>query len=250
MFRDRQTDVCYILGHRYSTGTILDGETIVFSNGKPDFALLESREHSRRPMKIRSLARSIPATFIAFDVLYWRYQSVMAEPFIDRRKRLQEIVATASQPALILSEGIRTHGKAMFADACARGLEGVVAKRLKSTYLPGKRTDAWIEIKRSETLACAIIGFVLDGKSDFRSLILATVDNGTLRYVGRVGTGFSRQLRSRINTLLWSRLRDSSVVPCRIRAMWVEPLFCTVRCLERTPAGQMRAPVFLELMGE
>ena len=54
-----------------------------------------------------------------------------------------------------------------------RGLEGVVAKRLTSRYQPGQRTGAWTKVKRSETVQCAIIGFLPAGQDDFRSLILA-----------------------------------------------------------------------------
>jgi hypothetical protein len=121
-----------------------------------------------------------------------------------------------------------------------------MAKRLSSRYLPGKRMDALIKIKRSDSLQCAIIGFLPAGERDFKSLILAAVEEGHLRCVGKVGTGFNRPLRARLNELLWSRLRDRPLVPCKIRGRWVEPgLCCTVKFMERTPGGELREMILV-----
>src|SRR6185436_12202218 len=88
----------------------------------------------------------------------------------------------------------------------ARGLEGVIAKRRDSAYLPGKRADAWLKIKRSMEVPCVIIGFEVEGKDDFAALVLAATDGGgegDLAYVGKVGTGFTADLRRQINAELW-----------------------------------------------
>jgi DNA ligase D-like protein (predicted ligase) len=232
-------------------GTIFDGEVVVLRDGKPDFSLLESREHSRSPFKIRQLARSLPATYIVFDMLYYDYQSLMALTFQDRRQRLLKVVSDCGQNQLVLSDGVVGQGKAFFREATAKGLEGVVAKRLGSRYLPGKRTDAWIKTKRFEHIHCAIVGFLPAGADDFKSLILATITDGELRYAGKVGTGFPAALRKRLNQLLWSRLQPKPLVPCKIKGKWVEPgLYCRVSCMERTSGGEFRAPVFEELITE
>lgn len=232
-------------------GTVLDGEMVVLRDGKPDFGLLQSREHSRSSLKIRNLARSTPATYIVFDLLYHDYESLMAAPLQQRRERLRKVVQGLGSGRLILSEGIVGRGTPYFQEACRQGLEGVVAKRLESRYVPGRRTDAWIKIKRSATFDCAIIGFLPAGKADFRSLILAAEDDGQLRCVGKVGSGFPDKLRRRLNQLLWSRLRSKPLVPCRIKGKWVEPgLYCRVSCMERTSGGELRAPVFEELIEE
>ena len=75
--------------------------------------------------------------------------------------QLGAVVADAAQSRLVLSEGIEGDGIRYYQQACALELEGVVAKRLDSLYLPGKRTDAWMKIKRVQYLDCAILGFVL-----------------------------------------------------------------------------------------
>ena len=232
-------------------GTVLDGEMVVLHNGKPDFPLLLSREQSRSPRKIQSLARTLPATLVVFDQIYEDYQPLLTKPLSQRREHLAKLVERCGDPHLVLSQGVVGNGVAFFEGACAQGLEGAVAKRLSSPYQPGQRTGAWIKIKRSETVQCAIVGFLPSGKNDFRSLILAAQEGDKLRYVGKVGTGFNRALRDRLNRLLWARLRDRPLVPCKVRGNWVEPgLYCTVRCMERTAGGELRAPAFGELIVE
>ena len=112
-----------------------------------------------------------------------------------------------------------------------------------------------------------IIGFIEKG-SDFQCLLVAAngspgatagTEPGTapgtgesgLRYVGRVGGGFSGAQRDRLNPLLRARLRESPLVPCNERARWVEPeYYCTVSFADWTQAGMLRAPVFEGLTEE
>jgi bifunctional non-homologous end joining protein LigD len=134
---------------------------------------LQSREHSRSPLKIATLARTTPATYMVFDQLYDSYASLLDLTLAQRRQQLARLVASVHTPRMLLSDGVIGRGTAYFEEACRHGLEGVVAKRLTSPYQPGQRSDAWIKIKRGGTVLCAIIGFVPSGKDDFRSLILA-----------------------------------------------------------------------------
>ena len=109
---------------------------------------------------------------------------------------------------------------------------------------------AWLRIKRCETLASVVIGFVPEGKRHFAALIVATEVDGELTSVGKVGSGFTDRVRAEINEFLWSHVRDAPVVPSRVRGTWVEPeLYCLVQCMERTPGGQLRAAVFGGLRG-
>jgi DNA ligase D-like protein (predicted ligase) len=234
-------------------GTILDAETVVLRDGKPDFGLLMSREHARTPLKVRTLAKSTPATLIVFDLLYENFAPLMNLELVARRRRLEQLVRAAALPQLVLSDGVSGPGQAFFDEVCKRGLEGVVAKRLNSRYLPGQRSDAWIKIKRGDRARYAIIGFVVStsAANDFRNLILAEESDAGLHYVGKVGTGFNEAVRRQLNELLWARLRPKPAAPCKIRGKWVAPgLYCTVRFMERTPAGEFRMPVFEELFVE
>ncbi len=73
-------------------GAILDGEVVVLHEGKPSFRLLLSRNQARAPFKIQSLARMLPATYIVFDLLYERFESLLALPLGRRRERLEKLM--------------------------------------------------------------------------------------------------------------------------------------------------------------
>ena len=226
-------------------GIALDGELVVFRNGKPDFELVLKSMHRES---------SLPVTYVVFDVLYKSSRSLLDAPFSERRETLEEIVRDCPCPGLMLSEGIRAKGKMLYQTACQQGLEGVVAKKLSSTYAAGKRNGAWVKIKRRLRVQVAIIGYIEKEGNDFQCLLVAS--NGlpgeqeeALRYIGRVGGGFTEEIRGRINTLLRERPRDTPLVSCPERARWVEPgLYCTVSFAELTTAGMLRAPVFEGLL--
>lgn len=248
-FTDRYPEFAFL--ERLPPGTVLDGEVVVLHRGKPDFDRLQAREQLRSPLRIKSSARAMPATYIVFDQLYSGYVSMTNKPLAERREQLQALVKTCGEKHLVMSEGVVGQGLKFYGEAVKHGLEGVVAKRLASRYLPGKRTPAWVKIKRAERIFCAIIGFLPDGRDDFRSLVLAAESDEGLRPVGKVGTGIDARLRARLNRLLWPRVCERPLVPCRERARWVKPgLYCWVTCMERTKGGELRAPVFAELCVE
>ncbi len=128
-------------------GTILDGELVVFADGRPDFRRLLSRDQTCDPFKIRLSSRLRPATYVVFDLLYDDYRPLLAQPLSERRRRLCQLVEKFDRPELALSEGIVENGRALFDEVCQLGLEGLVAKRLASPYRPGRRTKDWIKIK-------------------------------------------------------------------------------------------------------
>src|SRR5713101_6597753 len=129
-------------------GTILDGEVAVLRQGKPDFGLLLSRNQTRASFRIQFLARIPPVTYVVFDLLYDRYESLLGQPLSTRRKRLEKLIQGCAHPRLVFSQGVVGSGKAFFAEICHQGLEGMMAKRLASHYRPGRRSDAWIKIKQ------------------------------------------------------------------------------------------------------
>jgi bifunctional non-homologous end joining protein LigD len=256
---------------RLQRGLALDGEIVAFRDGRPDFSLLQQHGPRSDPATVR---------FVAFDVLYQDFESRMDLPFSRRRQLLEQIVEMARCPELVLSEGLPAEGQALYREACEQGLEGVVSKRLSSSYAAGKRNGAWIKIKRRLRLQAAIIGYIekpgparrptsLSGFAparmpDFQSLLVAGngpsggepgeepgTEAGPLRYLGKVGGGFNAALRARIMALLLERPRKTPLVPCPEKARWVEPgLYCEVSFAELTSAGVLRAPVFERLIEE
>ena len=131
-----------------------------------------------------------------------------------------------------------------------------MAKRLSSTYAAGKRNGAWVKIKRRLHIQVAVIGFIEKASNDFQSLLVAGSalpgeEPGPLRYLGRVGGGFTETQHAHMNGLLRSRPRGAPLVPCPEKGRWVEPgLYCEVSYAELTEAGLLRAPVFEGLIEE
>lgn len=233
-----------------STGTVIDGEIVVLQKGKPTFEGMLRREQAHTIHKVAAAAKSWPATYVVFDLLYERYGSVMSRPCSERRDRLRQIIRKLDVPCVAMSEGVVGTGIAYFEQAVKMELEGILAKRLSSPYLPGQRTDHWIKCKRRQEMICAVIGYQLsDDQKDLRSLIIAGEIEDEMRCVGKVGTGMTEKVRHELLMRLASMHTRAAALSCEVRGIWVKPeLFCRVTYLEVTPAGQLRAPVFAGLL--
>ena len=152
-----------------------------------------------------------------------------------------------------------TDGAALLAAADEQGLEGVVAKRPESRYLEGRRTREWLKVKVHRAQEFVIAGYTRGAgrrAGTFGSLALAVYDDGELRYVGNVGTGFDDGEIRRLLALLEPLHRSTSpfrVTPKlpRVRqsdVQWVEPrLVAQVRFGEWTHDGHLRHPAYLGL---
>ena len=192
-------------------------------------------------------------TLFAFDLLELEGRDCRGLSYRQRRELLAEVLEDHAGAAVALPAAVEGDAEHAMATSRRLGLEGVVAKRRDSRYRSGIRSADWLKFPLFETAEVVVIGW-RESEADpsgLASLLLASRVDGELRYAGRVGTGFGAKLRERINAYLWSHLRERPVVPCREKARWVEPgLYCTIRCMERTRGGQLRAPVFEELYGD
>lgn len=233
---------------RLPDGTVLDGELVVMEGERPSFSRALERMQARARLRVEALARSSPALYVVFDLLYLAEQPLLARPLRERRERLQALLAELAEPRIVFSDGVVGPGRAFFDEVRARALEGLVAKDLDGAYLPGKRTRSWVKVKTTRTVPCAILGYVADERGDLTSLIVALEEDGRLVSVGRVGSGLSDELRARLLALCRAQPRATPFVPCAEAGIWVEPgLFCSVSYLERTTNG-LRAPVFAGLL--
>jgi bifunctional non-homologous end joining protein LigD len=200
-----------------SREAVLDGEIVAFDErGRPSFERLQRRMHVSSPSVIRRLADEAPVSYLIFDVLYLDGRTTMALPYRERRALLEglELKGPAWQtPAYHAGEG-----RELLAAAAEQQLEGVVAKRLDSPYRPGKRTDEWLKIKHVNRQELVIGGW-LPGKGNragrLGALLMGYYEpdaegQQTLRYAGRVGTGFDDRELERLGRELAARSRDSS----------------------------------------
>ncbi len=245
-YRSRYPELAVLT--RLPTGTVLDGELVLWDQGLPNLDALLARHQLLDPAKVRHLGRDRPVTYVVFDTLYRRGRCLFGEPLQARREVLQELLDRLQEPRLCLSEGVVGTGQAFFEEAVRQGQEGVMAKHLASRYVPGKRSAAWRKIKPALTLPCVIIGFVR-GRRVFRSLLVAAPVRGRLSYVANLCSGYSNSARLHLQSLLARRVRSRPVVPCPHRGVWVEPdLYCQVRFLEWTRGGRLRGASFQRLL--
>ncbi|AXK37823.1 hypothetical protein DVA86_32355 [Streptomyces armeniacus] len=126
-------------------GTVLDGEAVVILGGRTDFGAVQSRAASS-PARAARLARELPATFAAFDVLAVDGRDLRGAPYRERRARLVGLLAAARPPLQVVPVVLEVEAAAaMFDQLAAVGLEGVVCKRLDGRYRCGARD--WLKVK-------------------------------------------------------------------------------------------------------
>jgi bifunctional non-homologous end joining protein LigD len=123
---------------------ILDGEGVVLDHtGRSDFNRFQDRALPRRPPK----PGEDPVLFMAFDLLMRNGQALVELPVEDRKAQLQELLSAAGGPVRYSDHFAWQHGRSLFQQAKALGLEGLVAKRLGSVYRPGERSADWQKVK-------------------------------------------------------------------------------------------------------
>ncbi|MFH2111591.1 MAG: non-homologous end-joining DNA ligase [Candidatus Bathyarchaeota archaeon] len=229
---------------------VLDGEIVVMRAGSPDFRAAARRNKLTNPSDVEEARVTSPATYIVFDILEKSSVSLIDRPL---QKRLEILKASVRQGRYVaLSVPVREHGVNYYEAAVRRGLEGVVAKRLSSTYQPGARSSDWLKVKRVKSCDCVIFGYTPGegARADtLGALLLGLYDEGRPVYVGRVGTGFTDQdLRGIRNTLdgLRTDTRWFTDPDIPEGSTWVRPkLVAQVGYLEATRDLRLRAPRFM-----
>ena len=169
---------------------ILDGEIVVMDAGRPSFAKLREREHRGDPIRIDCLARTTPATYVVFDVLFVGGREVKSRPLLERKAILQDLVIVDGH--VVLSDFIPTRGVDYYDAVLAPGLEGIIAKRATSRYKPGTRRWDWVKIEKKTTLDCVVCGITAgeaERSDTFGSPILGAYHEGRLVHIelGRDG---------------------------------------------------------------
>ncbi len=235
-----------------SHSAVLDGEIVAFDEeGRPSFGMLQPRMHVSSRTQAGRLAKSVPATYVIFDLLWLDGHALTGLPYAERRDRLAGL--ELSGESWRTPDHLVGRGSSLLEAARAQGLEGIVAKRLDSLYQPGLRSRDWVKVKcvgRQEF----VIGGSMPGKGrrgdSIGALLLGVHEaGGGLRYVGRVGSGFSDSELERLARLLVGLRRPSTPftagrAPPR-GAVFCEPrLVAEVEFTEWTRSGSLRAPVF------
>jgi DNA ligase D-like protein (predicted ligase) len=230
-------------------GTVIDGEIVAFEGSRTSFERLQGRSGLHDADAAR--ASGIPVFAYVFDAVVVDGRDITDLP-LRRRKSLLRAAVTAGGPVR-LSPHRNGAGAELLADACARGWEGLIAKRADAPYRPGRRSPDWLKLKCVRAQELVIGGWTdPDGaRTGFGALLVGYHDSGGLRYAGKVGTGFDRHVLEDLTSRM--RALDAAeapfVDPVRGRGVhWVRPeLVAQIGFTEWTRDGRLRHPRYLGL---
>lgn len=222
---------------------ILDGELIVTKDGKPDFFEIQRRSLMSNSFKIQLASSKLPATFTAFDILYYDDHEVIDLPLLQRKNLLKK--AVKENQRIAISRYIEEQGSDFYKLAKQNDLEGIVAKKKDSKYYLDKRTKDWIKIKNLLDDDFVVCGYIYKD-SGVTSIVLGQYLSGELVYKGHVTLGISTQNFRLIKATPVINTPPLNELPSgNDNVIWIEPaLVCTVKYMMKTANGSLRQPVF------
>ncbi|MEW1910738.1 non-homologous end-joining DNA ligase [Kitasatospora sp. NPDC085895] len=225
----------------------VDGEIVAFDRqGRTSFARLQRRMQLRDP--VRAAAAGVQVSFFLFDLTALMGHDTTGLPLLDRKQLLRETLDFADP--LHFTEHARADGPVPLAEACARGWEGLIAKRADSRYVP-RRSPDWLKLPCTAGQELVVGGFTDPSgrRTGFGALLVGHYEATLLRYAGKVGTGFDtallHRLRAELDTLVRPDPPFADPPAGERRVHWVEPrLVARVGFTEWTRDGRLRAPRF------
>jgi len=227
---------------------LLDGEVVVLRDGIPNFGALAER-FGIKAAAARTLARTAPVTYFAFDLLRLYGVDLTGRSFADRRATLERLEL----------DGPRWHVPATFTDGAAllaatreQGLEGVVSKRLASRYAVDTRSPDWVKVPHRASRSVVIGGWRPETTSRRLGALLVGVPGpGGLRYLGRVGSGLAGKAGALVATHLAGLASPTNPFLGDLPAedvhgtTWVHPiLVADVTSLGFSSQGRLRQPAY------
>jgi len=230
-----------------------DGEIVaVGPSGRPDFGLLQTRMKLTKPGDVAKARASTPVRLMVFDLLSDDGEDLRRMPLRKRRARLEQLEWPGGCP-VHLSEVLDHDVEHILESAKELGLEGIMAKRVDGRYVSGQRTRSWLKLKFERTQE-VVVGGWRPGKGarqgSVGSLLVGIPEGSELRYVGRVGSGFSdrelKELRLQMDSLA-RKTSPFTEVPREDAsdAKWVTPgLVGEVTFGDWTGGGKLRHPVW------
>ncbi len=207
---------------------LVDGEVIALDErGVPDFRVLQERMHVRRATTVARLVQTVPVTFMVFDLLRLDGRDLTGQPLAARRELLTATLDGSAWPVPPAYDD----GPMLLEATAQQGLEGIVSKRLDSTYRPGERTPHWLKFPHRHRLSYVVGGWrPQEGTRDrLAALLVGEPTPGGLVYRGRVGSGIaawqSRLLADAVAGLARADSPFADEVPLIDAAgtTWVEP---------------------------
>ena len=223
------------LRHIHVDQAVLDGEIVALDDdGVSRFEKL--------------MMPGIEHRYVIFDLLWLDGEDLRRRPIEERRALLEKLLEKVKLPVAVV-ERLPGSAERALAAAKKRGLEGVIAKRVGSTY-QGKRSSDWLKLKLAATQELAILGYtaISTGAKEIGALLVGVHEDDGFHYAGKVGTGYSVQMRRKLRSMLEPlQLAVSAAVdaPRMTKATWVKPKYVAeVAFTEWTSGGKLRHPRF------
>ena len=242
-------EVSAAVAAQQSAGLLLDGEVVAFDGDQTSFTRLQQRLGVTRPS--REQVAKYPVVYCVFDLLELDGEDLTDRPFVERRARLSRAMRPSS--ALQHTEAWRGDSERRFAAACRSGWEGLIAKRAEAPYVAGRSKD-WLKLKCVWEQEFVIGGYTdpAGSRTDFGALLVGYYEHGSLRYAGKVGTGYTkatlRDLGARLRKLETSKPAFVDARPVPRGAHWTRPdLVAQIGFAEWTNDARLRQPRFLGL---
>jgi bifunctional non-homologous end joining protein LigD len=234
---------------------VIDGEIVaVDSQGRPSFQALQHRAaHPRHAI-----------AFYAFDLLHLDGKNLTSAPLRERRSKLPRVL---NESGILLSAELGGTASDVIEAVRGLGLEGVIAKRRDSQYIPGERSSAWQKVKLDRQQEFVVGGY-RPGPNGVDALLAGYYEGRGLRFAGKVRAGFTSHLRREVAALLaplhatrcpFSDLPNSKtshwgggVTAEQMDEMqWVKPsLVAQIRFVEWTADGHLRHAAFLGIRAD
>jgi DNA ligase D-like protein (predicted ligase) len=217
----------------------IDGEIVAFDGAQTSFAKLTRRAREY-----------VPVFFYVFDLLWLDGDDIRGLPLRDRKRLLRDAIDW--QDPLRFTQHRNEDGEAFYAEACAKGWEGLIAKRVDSPY-GAKRSKDWLKFKCGMGQELVIGGFTEPHgtRIEFGALLVGYHEGDKLRYAGKVGTGFDRPLLRSLGERMRALKQEASPFADDVRergVTWVQPeLVAQIGFSEWTRDGRLRHPRFLGL---
>ncbi len=228
-------------------GTVLDGELVsIDADGRPDLQSMRA--------KVAGLpgTEHVPYSLLTFDLLWLAGRPQLRQPLVRRRARLKKTVSKAG--AILVPDWIERDGAELFEACLERGMEGVMAKHVESTYVPGQRSPFWLKVKAVKSDDFVVIGFTEEPGRPFGALMIGFYEHGRLLPCGTVTGGFDAVGDRLAAELARLEVEQSPLLPAPVMTApvrWVRPeLVVSVRYSEWSADGTLRFPIFNDLRPE
>lgn len=231
------------------TGFVFDGEVIALDEtGKPNFQRVMQRDNCKTAEAARGAQQAVSIFYMIFDLLYYKGQSIMEFPLVERLALLEEVLPNPSPPVQVVEH--LSDGRELFMRTGELELEGVVSKEANSHYLPGAKSKVWMKSKHFKDMEVVVGGFTVKNGFLNSLSIGAYRPDGRLHYLGNVAAGLShsdlKTLDSQLRTSIQNNSPFANYSKRKSDQYWTTPLLTLkVKYFEITREGYLRHPVVL-----